>query len=276
MNCKVVKGTIAYEVESSGFPLLILHSMGTDHRSMKSWIEPIFNGLDGFKRIYIDLPAHGRSTIDESFSSSDDAVMNILDFIDQTIPNQDFSLIGFSYGGYLAQGIMHKRLNHVKSICLLASAVHRRDKELPAKFVLKEAGEFLKGLEPEIVTALETLMTYQTKENLEYFLTEIQPGRLLANRAFLTSNWREKGYFLSDEPFKDIGNLQQPALFLLGKQDSICGYKDHFSLYEKFSNASYVVLNQAGHMLQIEKREMVQTIIRDWLISERVIVSKDG
>ncbi len=63
MNCIVTKGSINYEVIGSGFPILILHSMGTDHRSMKSWLEPIFNNLIGFQRIYIDLPSHGRSLI---------------------------------------------------------------------------------------------------------------------------------------------------------------------------------------------------------------------
>ncbi|MHC0036926.1 alpha/beta fold hydrolase [Pseudoneobacillus sp. C159] len=269
MKCLVAKGGIAYEVEGSGFPLLILHSMGTDHRSMKAWLEPVFTSLEGFQRIYIDLPAHGQSLIDKTFSSSDDALMNILDFIDQIIPNQDFSLIGFSYGGYLAQGIMHKRLNNVKGICLLATALHKKDRNLPVKVVIKKEEE-LKELDPDLLTAFETLMTYQTKENLEYFLKEIQPGRILANRNFLASNWREKGYFLSEEPLKDTENLQHPALILTGKQDSICGYKDHLSLFEKFSNASFVVLNQAGHMLQIEKREMVQELIKDWLMSEQI------
>ena len=42
------------------------------------------------------------------------------------------------------------------------------------------------------------------------------------------SNWREKGYFLSEEPLNDVSTLTQPVLIILGKQDSICGYKDHF------------------------------------------------
>ena len=266
MNCLVTKGSIYYEIIGSGFPIIIMHSMGTDHRSMKAWIEPIFNNIQGFQRIYIDLPAHGRSTIDENLNSSDDMLLNILDFIDKTIPNQGFSLLGFSFGGYLAQGILHHKRQKVKSICLLAPALHLKERDLPKKVVLTEDESILDEIDSDIRIAYETLMYVHNKENLRYFINEIQPGRTLANKNFLMSNWREKGYFLSKDPFNDVGILTQPALIILGKQDSICGYKDHFFLLEKFSNATFAILDGAGHMLQIEKRKVVQGLIKDWLI----------
>lgn len=266
MNCVVTNGSIHYEIVGNGFPIVIMHAMGTDYRSMKAWIEPIFQHLKGFQRIYIDLPAHGRSEISKSLKSSEDMLVNILDFIAQTIPNQLFSLIGFSFGGYLAQGVMHHRPNQVKGICLLASALHVKEKQLPEKVTLAQDEYLLAELDQDIKLAFETLMTYQTKENLTHFLNEIQPGRTLANRSFLTSNWREKGYFFMEEPFANVKTLPQPALFLMGKQDSICGYMDHFSLLEKFPNATYSVLDQAGHMLHIEKRKVVQLLMKDWLV----------
>ncbi|PES62100.1 alpha/beta hydrolase [Bacillus cereus] len=266
MDCLVAKGSIYYEIVGNGFPILIMHSMGTDHKSMKAWIEPIFDKIQGFQRIYIDLPAHGRSLIDENFNSSDDMLLNILNFIDMTIPNQAFSLIGFSFGGYLAQGVLHHRHKNVKSICLLATSLHLKDRDLPKKIVVTKDEDSLTELDSDIRMAFETLMNYQNKENLNYFLNEIQPGRLLANKNFLMSNWREKGYFLSEEPLNDVGTLTQPVLIILGKQDSICGYKDHLFLLEKFPNATFSILDGAGHMLQIEKRKIVQELIKDWLI----------
>ncbi|MGX6443873.1 alpha/beta fold hydrolase [Neobacillus sp. K501] len=266
MECLVAKGSIYYETVGSGFPIIIMHSMGTDHRSMKAWIEPIFSKNHGFQRIYIDLPAHGQSGIDEDFNSSDDILINILDFIDKTIPDQEFSLIGFSFGGYMAQGVLHHKRKNVRSICLLATALHLKERNLPNKIVFTKDEDLLKELDADIRMAFETLMIYQDKEKFAYFLNEIQPGRLSANRHFLLSNWREKGYFLSEEPFKDVETLTQTALIILGKQDSICGYKDHYFLLDKFPNATFAILDQAGHMLHIEKRKIVQGLINDWLI----------
>lgn len=48
MSCVVTKTSINYEIFGSGFSIIIKHSMGTDHRSMMPWIEPIFESLQGF------------------------------------------------------------------------------------------------------------------------------------------------------------------------------------------------------------------------------------
>ncbi|MCA1057631.1 alpha/beta hydrolase [Rossellomorea aquimaris] len=265
MNIEVRMGSIYYEARGEGVPLLILHSMGTDHRAMMAWIEPIFKDMNGYRRIYIDIPAHGHSDVDEKISSTDDILMNILDFIDSVLPNENFSIIGFSFGGYLAQGILHFRQKQVRSICLLASALHLKERTLPDKVIFEKDENILSTLDSDIKNAFETLFVYQNKENLECFLREVQPGRLLANREFLTSNWREKGYFFSEEPFLGVSNLQQPALIILGKQDHICGYEDYDFLLNKFPHSTFVILDKAGHMLPVEKRDIVQQLIGDWL-----------
>lgn len=266
MICKVKKGSIYYEVIGEGFPLLILHAMGTDHHSMKAWLEPIFGNTSGFKRVYIDIPAHGRSLIDKTVDSTDDFLENLLEFIKTTLGDKLFSLIGSSFGGYLAQGILDKRRNQVNGICLLVPALHKKERTLPKRVIFEKDEELLEGLDPDIRAAFETLLLYQNKQNLALFMEEIQPGRLLANRGFLSSDWKPKRYFLLQEPFKDVKEMPHPALFLLGKNDYICGYEDHRLLVDKFPNSKFAVLEQAGHMLQIEKREEVQSLVKEWLV----------
>jgi pimeloyl-ACP methyl ester carboxylesterase len=255
-----------YDIAGSGHPLIILHAMGTDHRSMKAWLEPIFQDLHGFQRIYIDIPAHGQSTCN-SVQSTEDMRRIILAFIDEVLVEKSFSLVGHSFGGYIAQGILTARCNQVAGICLLAPAVHMKERTLPEKVVRAKDEASLASVKRDVCAAFETLMVYQTHENLCLFLEEVQPGRLLANRDFLQSNWRERGYFFKETPFENLANLEQPALVICGKQDSICGYKDHVFLLDNFSNMSFVVLDQAGHLMAIEKREMVQSLVSDWLIN---------
>jgi pimeloyl-ACP methyl ester carboxylesterase len=265
MEHKVSKGTIYYESIGEGLPLIFLHSMGTDHTSMKAWAEPIFENRKEFKRIYVDIPAHGHSHIEASLRSTDDILSNILDFIDDLFPYEGFLLVGHSYGGYLAQGIMHYRLDRVKGICLIASALHVKDRTLPEKVVFEKEEYLLEGLENDLRTAFETLMIYQNKQKLELFLKEIHPGRLLANRKFLNSNWRKEGYYLREKPFCNLSRISQPALIIAGKHDAICGYKDYLLFLDLFTNSSMAVLDGAGHLIPIDKRETVQVLIKDWL-----------
>jgi pimeloyl-ACP methyl ester carboxylesterase len=260
------KETIYYESIGEGFPIIFLHSMGTDHHSMKAWAEPIFENMKDYKRIYVDIPAHGLSNIVVGLQSTDDILSNILDFIDELFPDEGFLLVGHSYGGYLAQGIMHHRLDRVKGICLIASALHVKDRTLPEKVVFEKDEQLLDELEHDIRTAFETLMIYQNKQKFEVFIEEIQPGRLLANRDFLNSNWREKGYYLKEKPFSKISRISHPALIIAGKQDAICGYKDYLFFLDLFTNSSLAVLEGAGHLIPIDKRETVQLLIKDWLV----------
>ncbi|MGG1657823.1 alpha/beta fold hydrolase [Brevibacillus sp. NRS-1366] len=131
--------------------------------------------------------------------------------------------------------------------------IHTRDEKL------------LSSLDADIKAAFETLMIHQTKQSLYSFLQEVQPGRLLVNRDFLASDWRTKGYFFSFDPLIEGNSYPQPSLFLLGRQDAICGYRDHVELLEHFPASTFSILDSAGHMLEIEQRSLVQTHFSDWL-----------
>lgn len=264
-NMRHSSSSIFYESCGEGYPLVILHGLGTDHRSMKAWMEPLFEKRTDWRRIYLDLPAHGHSSVEDWVKTSNDLLEMLLRTIDSLLPGQRFSLIGKSFGGYLAQGILFKRAELVDSISLIAPALHIKERTLPSRVVLESDEQLLASLDADIRTAFETLMIVQTEQSLEAFLQEVQPGRLLANREFLTSDWRTKGYFFSFEPFAEERIYPQSALFLLGRQDAICGYRDHFELLKHFPHSTFALLDHAGHMLEIEQRILVQAHLQEWL-----------
>ena len=256
---------IHYDVIGDGFPLVFLHALGTDHRAMQAWSEPVFQQRPGYQRIYVDLPAHGRSDIGDDATTSDDLLAGLLDSLDTLLGDRRFALVAKSFGGYMAQGIFHRKSALIDGLCLLAPALHRTDRALPPHVVLERDESALSGLEPDAAAAVETLFVLQTKASIAAFLQEVQPGRLLANRAFLTSEWRTKGYFFSFDPFESDKVYPQPVLLLLGRQDAICGYQDHLTLLSSFPHASCSILDRAGHMLEVEQRRTVQSLFSDWL-----------
>jgi pimeloyl-ACP methyl ester carboxylesterase len=270
------KDTISYASYGEGKPLVVLHALGTDHRAMQAWMEPLFANRPGWQRIYIDLPAHGHSHVKEWVTTSEDILHVILGFLDDFIPEKRFTLAGKSYGGYIAQGIYAKRKELLDGFFLLAPALHLQKRTLPDKTILRQDEEMLHDLHPDIRTAFETLMVVQTRENLTRFLEEVQPGRLLADRDFLTSEWRTKGYFFSLDPIDSTSLFTAPTLFLLGRQDAICGYSDHWSMLEHFPHATFSILDSVGHMLEIEKRQLVQTLCGDWLDRVEHFVQKNS
>jgi pimeloyl-ACP methyl ester carboxylesterase len=263
MEFSLGNAMLYYEALGHGHPLIILHSMGTDHRSMKAWIEPIFEPSEDVQRIYVDLPAHGRSVCPD-VRSTEDMVRILQEFVIAIIPDEQFSLVGHSYGGYIAQGILDKLSHRVRGICLLASALHKIERTLPEKVVRDRDEEAISAVDHDIRQAYETLLVYQNRDNLAAFIEELQPGRMLADRTFLLSNWRENGYFLPEDPLS-AETFSQQALIIAGKQDSITGYKDYYYLADKFPNSTLAVLNEAGHLMTIEKRNIVQRLFSEWL-----------
>jgi len=272
LHCNVKHGTIFYEEYGQGSPIIILHAMGTDHRAMKVWLEPVFEQHTGWKRYYLDIPAHGRSSFNGQLKGTEDMLEMILEFIDTVLPDQKFSLMGMSFGSYIAQGIIHKRMEFVEGVCLIAPVIHipEKDRSLPANVKIETDEQLVEHMEPDVKRAFQTLMVYQNKRNLECFMEEIQPGRLLADRNFLASNWREKYYYYSFVPLSDTDQLNQPALFALGKQDTIAGYEDQIRVANKFQHATIAILDKAGHMISIDQRNLLQQLVEEWLERVRI------
>ena len=56
-----------------------------------------------------------------------------------------------------------------------------------------------------------------------------------------------------------------PCLIIAAKQDTEVGYKDQFDLMKKYTNSTYVAVENAGHNLQIEQPEIFESIVISWL-----------
>ncbi|MDZ5473741.1 alpha/beta hydrolase [Bacillus sp. 31A1R] len=265
MLTEVNKGSIYSVTYGEGKPIVILHPLATDHRSMEAWLEPIFEIHKGFKRIYVDIPAHGKSLINEEVNTTEEILSMIDEFLKGTLGNTPFLIIAMSFGSYLAQGLLSKFGEQVDGLSLLAPVTQTMEREVPNRVILEKDEEIFKDLDDEIGKAFDILIAKQNKENLELFLREFQPGRLLANRKFLASEWRTKGYHYSFELYPDGRKFEQNTLILTGKQDYICGYKDPFKLVDNFPNSTYTILNNTGHLIQIEQRKQVQYHVGEWL-----------
>ena len=57
----------------------------------------------------------------------------------------------------------------------------------------------------------------------------------------------------------------KPTLILMGRQDSAVGYRDTWHILENYPRASFVILDKAGHNLQIEQEVLFNEIVKEWL-----------
>ncbi len=56
-----------------------------------------------------------------------------------------------------------------------------------------------------------------------------------------------------------------PALFLTGRQDSGCGYREAYELLDNYPRASFAVLDRAGHALGVEQKALFRALANEGL-----------
>jgi pimeloyl-ACP methyl ester carboxylesterase len=261
--CSVTKASIYYEMIGDGIPIIMIHGFGVDHRLMKGCMEPIFLERSGFKRIYFDLPGMGKTKEYHQVENADDMLETVLDFIQKIIPNQPYLLMGESYGGYLARGIVDAQRELVHGLCLLCPVIipEKGERTLPAHTILYEDDGLLSKLTPREKEAFRSENVVLNKKNWVRYRDEVYAGIICADNDFLAKI--EQHYGLSTKLDED--SFDKASTFILGKQDAVVGYKDAFQILDRYQKASYNVLEQAGHYVQIEQADLFQKLVNEWL-----------
>lgn len=265
MECKLDSTTVHYEAHGEGRPLVMLHGGYGDHQYLSMSIEPLFENRSGWERIYPDLPGHGRTVAPEWMGTMDQVLDVLLDFIAHVIPGQRFSVGGYSWGGYLAQGIVYRRAVDLDGVLLIAPVVHASTEGKPEQTVLVRDETLLAGLDEETKQWVEINVVQDP-------IVVDRVRRLLpAYRTMGTDDQAFKDRLQQSNKFSfDPGALSQPfdkpTLFLLSRQDYVVGYRDQWDLIENYARASFVVLDRAGHFaVPVEHYALCQVLMSEWL-----------
>ena len=267
MECSLENITVHYEVYGEGKPVFILPGWGLNTRLTAYETEPYFRKREGWKRIYIDPPGHGKTPGRDWITDQDKIFEIVLACIDKLTAGQRFSLIGFSLGAYLARGVRLHRADLIDGIALIIPAIIAEDgkRTVPSYKVLVEDPALIADITPS-ETDLYDMAVVHSRKWLDY------------QRSFPDIPEQEMGDFeflsaIREDPKKyafsfDVDNVPEPfpgpSLIITGRQDSIVGYRDAWNILEKYPRATFVVFDRAGHLLE-EKSDLVSVLINEWL-----------
>ena len=267
MDCELENIKIYYEIYGEGYPILMIHGFTPDHRLMQGCMEPIFEKRDYYSRIYFDLPGMGKTPGPEWLKNSDQMLDVIIKFIDKIIPNKKFIIASESYGSYLARGLIYKRFDFIDGvlfICpLIIPQLDRR--ALPKDFIpIKKDSNLVSSLSPSDAEEVENSLVIQSQKIWERYRDEVQSGLKIADNEFL-NKLSQTGYPFSFNVDHLLKNFDKPTLFLLGRQDVSVGYRDSWNIIESYPRATFAILDQAGHNLQIEQENLFNSLVYEWL-----------
>lgn len=267
MECVLDQITVHYEAFGDGKPIIILPGWGLNARLTAHEFEQYLQGRDGWKRIYIDPPGHGKTPGKDWITNQDKILEVVLACIDKLTAGQRFSVIGISLGAYLARGVRLYRGESVDGLALLVPGIIAEDQKrtLPPHTVLVEDPTVKNDITPAEQDMYDMAVVH-TRKWLEYQRSypEIPPHEM-ADYGFLGR--------IREQPEKyafsfDVDNTPEPfpgpCLIITGRQDAIVGYRDAWNILEKYPRATFVVFDRAGHELE-EKGHLVDVLINEWL-----------
>jgi len=232
---------------------------------MTGCLEPIFQSLEGYRRIYLDLPGMGKTPVSQNIKNADDMLAVVEKFVAAVIGDEKFLLVGESYGGYLSLGLLHLQAK-IEGLFLICPCIIAdiQQRELPEKEIMKHDKDLALIKDDKDYENFMDAAVIATKETFLRYKQEISPGILMADKPFL-AKYRKEGYSFSFADKISSIKSDRPACIVLGRQDDSVGYMDALKLISNFTRATFVVADSSGHNLQIEREGLLTASFIDWL-----------
>ncbi len=247
-----VGGVAVHHVEhGAGTPVVVLHGAGVDHREVEACVEPVFEGVEGARRVHPDLRGMGRTAAPDTLRSAEDVLGVLLEFARTVSGGSPYLLAGHSAGAHYARAMAAREPTSVAGlalVCPLLPAV----RDVPEHRVAVGSGEI--GDE-----AFRSYFVVQTPEMLERYDRHVRPAAVLTDDAALERIGARWEIAIGDGPA-----YHGPTLIVAGRMDSTVGYAAAADLLEEYPHASLSVVDGAGHALPHEQPDLFRALVADW------------
>jgi len=252
---------VHHVAHGSGRPVVVLHGAGVDHREAEACFEPALAAAGGLRRVYADVPGHGRTPAPPALRSEDDVVDVLTGFVEvvaREAGGGPVLLVGHSAGAHDARGIASRRPDLVAGLALVCPLV-AGGHDVPAHAPVVRDDDLGDA-------AFRGYFVVQTPAMLDRYRRFVEPGAALADAAAnarIGERWEITG---PDDP--DAAPYAGPVLVVAGRRDSFVGYAGAVGLLGRYPRATLAVVDGAGHALPHERPAVLAGLLADWV--ERV------
>jgi len=226
-------------------PVVLLHAIATDS---SLWAPQVQVWSSVFRVIGIDLPGHGGSADPVGVSGLEQYADNVREVLDE-LGVESASFVGLSFGGMVAQAFALKYPQRTRAL-VLAHTSARTEKAVKEIWDGRIRQFEKDGLSAQIPSTIERWFT-----------------RTFAAASPLTLQWlaglmertTEKGYISAIHAIQRLDHLDRlneisaDTLIIVGEEDSAVPPAAAKIIAEKMKNATFVVLEAAAHLSNLEQ-----------------------
>jgi pimeloyl-ACP methyl ester carboxylesterase len=235
---------------------VVLHGFSLDQRSAAAAFEPSFRSRPGWRRLYLDFPGMGGTVAPDWVASTDDVLDVTRGAVDALVAGP-YALGGISFGGYVAAGLVATAPERVTGLALVVPMVKDRAHREIADFAVLRRDPGL------ALSETMEMAVVQTEQVARRVAVEVDVAAELADEA--TIERIDSRYAGSFPLSPSSGHFDRPGLVVVGRQDNVLGYHDQWLEYGRWPRTTFAVLDGAGHLLNIERAALFDTLVADWI-----------
>lgn len=227
--------------------LVFVHGAGGDHRT---WVYQVSYFRKKFAVYAIDLPGHGFS--DGSGYADIESYAEFVNKFLITLGLRESILVGHSMGGAIIQAIGLNLIKHVKGLVLVGTGAKLRVNPL-----------FIEKFKVVNEESAELFCKYAFAEGCDKVLIDSSKEMILKTNSDVFYN-----DFIACDKFdlmNEVERIDLPVLILGSSEDKMTPLKYSEYLHNRIKNSVLSIIEGAGHMLMMEKPDLVNREIEGWL-----------
>jgi pimeloyl-ACP methyl ester carboxylesterase len=244
----------------AGTPLVLLHAFPLDGRMWAPQVEAL---AGSYQVIVPDFRGFG-AAMDQAVS---EAGMDLLaDDVARLLDDRGLDRVvlgGLSLGGYVALAFMRRHADRVSGLVLLDTKATadgdqaREDRLRMAERVLAEGNGFV----PEAM--LPKLLGETSREHRPELVEKVTA--LIREQAPEAVAGAQRGMAARPDSTDLLGTIRVPTLVVTGEEDAVAGPEVGRELAAGIPGARFLLVEEAGHLANLEQPEIVNEALLDFL-----------
>lgn len=254
-------GTCA-RLSGTGPALILLHGVGLNQ---SIWVEQVKAFVPTRQIITYDLLGHGRSAAVPENTTLGDWVHQLENLVEE-LKLERFCLLGFSFGGMIAQAFAAKNADRIEKLVLMSTVYARSDEERAGVLARLDVAQ-REG--PQAIIAAALSRWFSVKFAAEYPVVMQGYERMLRNNEPASFLAAYKCFATGDKQLVDmVSGISCPTLVMTGELDGGSTPEMARRLAATIPSARCFLIPQARHMMPVERSDEVNSVLRRFLEGE--------
>ncbi|HKY74759.1 MAG TPA: alpha/beta hydrolase [Acidimicrobiia bacterium] len=268
MPTAAVNDTVLHvESDGAGPPWVVIHGgLGVDHVIYRRTLGPL---TDACQVVFFDQRGNGRSGPVDLATVTMEQLADDVAVLADTLGLDRFSVLGHSYGGFVAQEFALRHPDRLERLVLVDTS--------PGGLGASESPDDEQGPPPPdellkllaVPPASDDEMAAMMQRLLPFYFPKTDPERvapLFDGTVFRAGVLRRGFEVLSQWSSVDrLEAITAPALLLVGRHDVFTSVPQSFRIGRRIPDATTVVLEHSGHFPWIEEPDAFFAALGDWV-----------